>query len=112
MTRTIALDFDGVLHQYDGVYSAFLSEPIPGAREAIFEFLENGFEVVIFSTRDSESIETWLKEHNFPPLTVTDKKPLCVVMVDDRAIRFDGVWSPEFIASVACFRPYWGKRKY
>lgn len=103
----IALDFDGVIHQYSGWNGGKLNEPIPGAKEAIVLFVNAGFRVVVFSTRDENMIKPWLQLNDFPELEVCSEKPPAVVMLDDRALTFDGVWTPELIARLASFKPYW-----
>jgi len=101
--KTIAVDFDGVLHGYslgwqDGT---IYDEPKPLARESMALLCEK-FEVVIFSTRcfprtvrgkfePSQDIEVaaWLKKHNIPYTRIHTEpcKPLCVAFIDDNAIR-------------------------
>jgi hypothetical protein len=86
----VLVDFDGVIHWYrhgwfDG--TAYDS-PMPGAREALFELADSGYEVVIFSTRDSQQIADWLIVNGFPAYRVTNIKEPCVCLIDDRAIRF------------------------
>ena len=104
--KTIALDFDGVLHDYHGWNNGVLNGPISGAREAV-ETLQDQFTTVIFTTREATTVRAWLKEHEFPPLEVTREKPLCIVLVDDRALRFQGVWTPQVIAEIVGFRTHW-----
>lgn len=107
---TVALDFDGVIHEYHGWNDGRMGPPIRGAKEAINTLLDNGFRVVIFSTREAPMIHIWWQEHNMPvPVTVTNKKPLAVVLVDDRAITFDGHWSPGLIQRITHFKAHWEK---
>lgn len=105
--RTIAIDFDGVLHQYDGYKNGLIREPIAGAKEGVEALLQQGHKVVVFSTRDAFMINEWLAKYEFPDLEVTNIKKPFYVIVDDRAVRFDGVWSNGFVESVASFEPYW-----
>jgi hypothetical protein len=63
--------------------------PIDGAREML------GYEIVIFSTRDTEQIEFWLMKYLFPPYRVTNIKEPAVAQIDDRAIRFES-WSQAY----------------
>jgi hypothetical protein len=108
----VALDFDGVLHQYSGWNEGRLNGPIAGAREAVEALTKLENQVVIFSTRDVEVIRAWLDEHgfrqrDFPPIEVTRTKPLCKVLLDDRAIRFDGRWSDDLIRALHEYKAYW-----
>lgn len=107
--KTIALDFDAVIHQYTGWSNGKLNGPIEGAFAAIRTLQEIGFDVVIFSTRDSEDIRSWLLQYDGPTIAVTREKPLCTVLVDDRAIRFDGIWTPELLYQITEFKAYWEK---
>jgi hypothetical protein len=107
--KTIALDFDGVLHSYAGWNNGALNGPLPGALGAVNELLKRGYEVKIFSTRDRVTIEGWLRQHLFPTLEVCSDKPICVVLVDDRAIRFDGEWTPALLDEIENFQTYWEK---
>jgi len=96
--RTIAIDFDGVIHIYTQRWLApeVISDgPTPGALEAVKAYLEHGFDVVIFSSRakseeGKKAIYDWLREHGFPSLLVTAEKPQAIVYMDDRGLRFEG----------------------
>ena len=103
----IALDFDAVLHKYNGWNGGKLDRPIDGAKEAVEKLLLRGFRVVVFSTRDSEQIRPWLKEFEFPELEICSEKPPFVALLDDRAICFRGRWTNALITELANFRPYW-----
>lgn len=104
---TIALDFDGVIHQYKGWNEGKLGKPIPGAREAVNTLMEKGYKVVIHSTRSMQQIRSWLHNYGFPSLDISVVKPMCLVLVDDRALKFDGVWTPGFIDKITGFETYW-----
>lgn len=110
--RTIALDFDGVLHKYNGWQDGKIDGPIPGARDAVIEMLRRGQEVVIFSTRDPHMIRSWLVLHGFPQgLEITNVKKPFYVIVDDRAHAFQGEWSQEVLRDILKFEPYWIKAR-
>lgn len=50
----VCLDFDGVIHSYDSGWkgaSVIPDKPVPGAIEAILNYLDAGFRVAISSTR-------------------------------------------------------------
>lgn len=103
----IALDFDGVLHRYTGWNGPVpTGEPIPGALEACVELMKK-FQLVIFTTRDAEKTSFWLRKHGFPALEVTNTKPICILLVDDRAVTFDGEWTHQFLDRIKDFRAYW-----
>ena len=101
---TVALDFDGVLSNYTGWHghSAPLDPPVDGAMQAIRDYQDAGFEVVIYTTRaDSaksvQRIIDWLKEwgletHRVNKIDITSLKPPAVMYIDDRAFCFRGIF--------------------
>lgn len=86
----VLVDFDGVIHAYSKGWAdgTTYDGPIPGAREALESMVADGYEVVIFSTRDADQITAWLAKWGFPPYRVTNVKEPAVAQIDDRAIRF------------------------
>ena len=110
--RTIAIDFDGVLHQYNGFKGAdVFSDPMPHARERVEELLARGHEVVVFTTRIAALVREWLQKHEFPALSVTCVKQPFWLIIDDRALRFDGDWAKLTVADIESAEPYWVKRR-
>lgn len=97
--KTIALDFDGVLHSYktwDGDIPK--NSPVDGALSFVNDLVDMGYEVVIFSSRaknetGKKGISDWLEKHDFPKLKVHHDKPAAELYVDDRGYRFDGDFS-------------------
>jgi hypothetical protein len=112
--KTIGIDFDGVIHQYNG-WCDVVNDPIPGAFDAIRELCE-GFAVFIHCARNPHptagagglgAIPAWFKKHGLGIPTycdehfsghfwnrqglilVTNKKLPAVAYIDDRAIRFE-----------------------
>lgn len=105
--RTIAVDFDGVIHTYDkwdgddpqGV-------PIPGAREGIRE-LAKDCNVIIFTVRRPEFVKRWLERFGFPALPVTnEKQSRFTIMLDDRGLNFGGNWETA-VRQIKSFKPWW-----
>lgn len=106
--RTIAVDFDGVIHDYqDGFKDGSLyGDPMPGAQDTLKRLVEEGYKIVIFTVRlnsvwyESEKdkniykdkIAVWLSEHGIKAGThfhdLTGEKPPALVYIDDRAMRF------------------------
>ena len=90
--KSIAIDFDGVLNNYDGYDADNIGEPRPGAKEFLIT-LSKDYNVIIFSARRYTKIIRWLNKHNLQQyvVDVTGYKPKNVVcFIDDRGIRFDG----------------------
>jgi hypothetical protein len=127
---TLSLDFDGVVHQYSSAFTKpeeIHDDVVPG----FFEWAEDAsrrFELVIYSTR-SETAEgraamtLWLIEQRrkwrdaggkprgeLPvEITFSAHKPKAFLMVDDRAVAFDGDWSALDPDALMAFRP-WNRR--
>lgn len=105
--KTVAIDFDGVIHKYsegwkDG--SAY-DVPMDDTRASIELLIKSGYRVVIFSTRDPIQIQAWFETHlpefrtaimepherfwnNEGIIGITRHKPVAFAYIDDRAIRF------------------------
>ena len=123
MTRTLAVDFDGVIHpntSTDGTNFAFEripDPPHPGAGEFLRRALERFDAVVIFTTRASDpkgldAIKAWFHTHGLgfvvERCAITHTKPAAQVYLDDRAWRFDGTW--PHVDQLVRFRP-WNRRR-
>lgn len=107
--QTLLIDFDGVLHAYDGTFSPILNLPIPGARKACL-ILAKHYKLICFTTRKpTEDVEGWLHRNGFPPMDVTDVKKPAYLIIDDRVMRFDGLWTDDFVQSITAFEPWWKK---
>jgi len=110
-TYQIGIDFDGVLHRcskgfYDGT---IYDPPIPGARYALEE-LSKKFVIIVYSAKarsdrplidgktGAELIWEWLKKYDMDQFVkdVTAEKPRAVFYIDDKAVRFSGVWYDTF----------------
>lgn len=115
--QVLGIDFDGVIHWYrqgdlgqENVYD----EPVPGALEFINACL-SVYDIFIVSARASseigrEAIRMWLDKYGFPSfLPISDKKPSgeLLVMIDDRAIGFNGKFPS--LQELSSFKPWWRK---
>lgn len=92
-SRTVAVDFDGVVHSYHRGWAdgTCYGHPLPGAAEALAE-LAARYRVVVFTARDSlDDVRRWLEKHGLAEHvhSVTGQKPSAVAYVDDRAVCFD-----------------------
>lgn len=119
--RTLAVDFDGVIHAYSRGWQdgTIYDGPVPGAFDALRE-LRQRYDVVIYTTRASETepypatygggwgvrasgvlaIQRWFREQgaaDLADLRITHHKPLAVAYIDDRAIRFTN-WQETLFA--------------
>lgn len=104
--KTIAVDFDGVIHSYDKGWQdgSIYGTVVEGCREALQRLLDNGCDVVVYSTRsDAKEVNgklqsgqlaemhRWLTENNVPFSCIHHGvgKPLAWAFIDDRAIHFN-----------------------
>jgi adenylylsulfate kinase len=97
--RTIAVDFDGVIANYDG-YRGYgvLGEPRPDVREALHRLKAEGWKIVIHTTRGEEELREYLATHQIPfdefncnsDYRTTGSKPVADVYWDDRAVCYSG----------------------
>ena len=103
MRKTIAFDFDGVIHKYskgwqDGsIYDTIDFELLNFMKE----LLEN-YNIVIYSTRDPKQITNYLNELGIMKfetfnstfwdkknvIGVTNTKPAAILYIDDRALEY------------------------
>lgn len=109
-SRTVCLDFDGVLHSYCSGWrgaEVIPDPPIHGTREAVAR-LKQQYRVVVYSARcrtpeGRRAVELWLTRHDIQVDEVCDYKPPALVYVDDRAIRFRGDWE-QALTEIRDFR--------
>lgn len=101
--RTVAIDFDGVIHRYSKGWKdgSIYDPPVEGARDALAR-LHAQYNVVIFTTRVNPAMRgsdtqmndvlEWLAKHGFRKGEhfdeVTHAKPAALVYIDDRALHF------------------------
>lgn len=104
MARTIAIDFDGVIHAYSQGWhdGTIYDPPVPGALEAIKALQGQNNAVYIHTSRSPYQVAEWLHRHGVAAATefhgpfwsdiervlVTDRKLPALAFIDDRAIRF------------------------
>lgn len=108
---SICLDFDGVCNTYNGWKG---QDELFQPRDRLKIFLQTlnsaGFKIFVLSTRPAKKIEEWFRIYEMDHLvTCTDKKPASIVYLDDRAIRFDGVFSDRLIEKLTNFKAHWEK---
>lgn len=104
--KTIAVDFDGVIHKYNEVWhdGTIYDDPIPGALVGV-KMLQKTYAVFVFTTRNTGDVALWLCEHGIDAVSdhriserlfwnnqelvlVTNRKLPAVAYIDDRAVRF------------------------
>ena len=116
MARTVVFDFDGVIHSYTSGWKGETNipdPPVPGIQEALKEIHDDGYEVVVVSTRCKTvfgrmAIENWLDMYGMTQEVdkVCKEKPPAIAYIDDRAICFDG--HPEtLLKKIQNFQPWY-----
>lgn len=103
--KTIAVDFDGVIHRYTKGWQdgSIYDTPVEDSEKQLKRLIEKGYKVIIFTTRvnpemggnvtlEREKMEEWLKANGFKDGVhyheITALKPKAIAYIDDRAIRF------------------------
>lgn len=112
---TLACDFDGVIHQHITPWKAahiIEDPPIPDSIGWLWK-MNQKFKVVIFTTRGRtwrgrRAVKQFLRKYSHPSqwysgwgdsmsvgleeIEVTDRKPAALAYLDDRSMRFEGVF--------------------
>lgn len=96
--KTVVFDFDGVIHSYKSGWQGVTNipdEPVPRIKENIARLRNDGYRVVVVSTRCAEpegmkAVCNYLEKHNIVVDDVYADKPPAICYVDDRALRFNG----------------------
>jgi hypothetical protein len=86
---TVAVDFDGVLHQKSVRFSDDVTgDAVPGAAEGLNRLAER-YDVVIFTARTAlDPVRRWMADHGMGGFEVTHEKPAAEFYIDDHGFRF------------------------
>lgn len=118
--KTICIDIDGTICRYSVWQGeSHFGEVLPDASESIRRLHNDGWYIIIYSTRSSkDEIRRFLEEqgiyhdsinHNpYQPYNAIGGKPIADVYLDDRAVTFKGSWH-EAYKEVVNFIP-WEKK--
>ena len=101
VNKTLAVDFDGVIADYENGYKGVdvFGQPLPGAAETLQALKDEGWRIIIYTCRqDTPALYSYLENNQIPydhinhnpdnPESTNRGKPLADVYLDDRAIRF------------------------
>jgi len=120
----IAIDFDGVIHEYSKGWNGgeIYDPPVVGAKEALEALKAKGHTLYLFTTRTNTMfrkkdepdqkvmIEEWMKRHEIPFDKIwTFGKPMADIFIDDRALSFKGDWK-DTLEQVDVFK-VWNKQQ-
>tara|TARA_A100000172_G_scaffold72559_1_gene53726 strand:- start:856 stop:1248 length:393 start_codon:yes stop_codon:yes gene_type:complete len=102
--KNIAVDFDGVVHNFDKGYhdGTCYGAPLPGSLESIAKLSER-YNVVIYTAKakpsrplvngktGTELVQEWLEKYNVMQYVVeiTAEKPRAFLYIDDKGYRFE-----------------------
>ena len=106
--KTILVDLDGVLNQYNGTFDENI---IPEIKDGAIEFVQNlhqNFTIKIFTTRNKILTAKWLAKNNLDKYIsdITDIKEPAFLHIDDRCICFDGNFN-NTINQIQNFKPWY-----
>lgn len=115
--RTIAVDFDGVVANYDGWKGTqTLGSPRSDVRQALRALQGEGWKIVIHTTRGEAEIQDYLIRHDIPHDEINRNsdygtggaKPVADVYWDDRAVPYSGDASRD-LEMIRNFRTWSGR---
>lgn len=102
-SKTIAIDFDGVIHSFElGFHDGTIyGTPIEGSIESIKKIAEK-YTIVIYTAKakkdrplvngmtGTELVWEWLHKYDLAKYVkdVTAEKPRCICYIDDKAVQF------------------------
>jgi predicted phosphatase len=121
MTKTIAVDFDGTMNQYESWGDGTIkNNPISGTIEALTTLHNLGFDIIIFTCRANSKVNgedyprqlcmlrKWLNENNLSFVMIQlEGKPVAEYYIDDRGITFNNNWAEitQFITQQTKAKP-------
>jgi hypothetical protein len=115
--RTIAVDFDGVIADYDGWRGpGVLGEPRGDVVEALRRLRGEGWKIVVHTTRGADEVEEFLARHGIPHDEINHNsdyqtkgvKPVADVYWDDRAVCYSGDAGKD-LERIRAFRTWSGR---
>jgi hypothetical protein len=124
--KTVAIDFDGVIHAYTKGWGdgTCYDIPVDGAFAFIKDLLNKDYSVFILSTRNAEHIDRWFYNQTSEFDTeiisddtqfwntkgivgITNRKLPAHIYIDDRGLRFNGRFD-NLINEVEQFKTWQG----
>jgi adenylylsulfate kinase len=114
---TLAVDFDGVIAEYDGWKGVDAAgKPRQDVLESLRTLRDEGWKIIVHSTRSSEQLVPYLTDNCVPFDEVNQNsdyrtgstKPVATVYWDDRALRYSGDARKD-LALIRAFRTWSGR---
>ena len=108
--RTILIDLDGVLNNYNGEYKENYIPPIKKGAKSFLENLHQNFEIKLFTTRNKIVATKWLEDNDIVHFfsDITNIKELAWLYIDDRCLNFNGDYN-NLIEQIENFKPWYKK---
>ena len=130
--KTVAIDFDGVIHDYEGGwqgYDVISGKPVPGVIEDILRLRAAGYTVVVMTSRaldpfGASVVREWLEAHglsvgrggldpreswdSFDIFEITARKAVAMCYIDDRGVTFRP--GMDLVDTVRNFTPWMNDR--
>jgi|GEM_PF-944016 len=115
--KTIAVDFDGVIADYNGWQGEdVLGAPRPDVIEALHKLRALGWKIIIHTTRADYTIASFLNQAAIPFDEINSNtdyqnagpKPVATVYWDDRSLRYSGD-AEQDLAHILNFRTWSGR---
>jgi len=97
--QTIAVDFDGVIAEYDGWKgTSVLGDPRHDVLEVLRVLHHEGWKIVVHTTRSAQAITDYLVSHQIPFDEINRNssynnegiKPVATIYWDDRSLCYSG----------------------
>ena len=116
--KTIAFDFDGVITKYEGLFRGHdkVDEPRLEIIEVIKRLKEEGYKILIYSTRSNKVLKEYCKKYEIPVdyfnknpeyKTGNSGKPVASVYIDDRAICYKGQKTEKLLKEIKNFKAHY-----
>lgn len=115
--RTLAVDFDGVIADYDGWRGRqSLGNPRTDVLATLRQLRSEGWKIILCTTRGADEVKSYLIDVGVPfdeininsEYSTGGQKPVATVYWDDRALRYSGDAMMD-IANIRSFRTWNGR---
>ena len=112
MPKTILIDLDGVLNNYDGNFDKNVMPEIKKGAKEFLEKLSKDCEIKLFTTRNKLLTAKWIFDKNLENYItdITNIKDVCYLYIDDRCINFNGKFD-ELEEKIENFKPWYKNKK-